>query len=608
VPSDPAYQPTPPIQAVFQYPWFPAAWKQSSIYPYTNYTPSLGYYSSTDDATIDEQLRLAQGAHLDAFIASWWGQDTTTDIAFQYILGRSQRSDSPYPDLRWAVYYEQESQGDPTVAQILADLQYLQDKAFTQPGYLRVGGKPVVFVYASGTDGSGMASRWAQAKAQFGGNVYVVLKVYSGYKSDPNQPDSWHQYSPAVAYDSQLPYSVAVSPGFWKVGEQPRLGRDPATFEANVKRMASSGAVWQLITTWNEWGEGTSVEPAAEFGTTYLDILCRNLPGSADCPGNDPWPTATPTDTWTPTPTETATETPTQTPTPTETSTPTETATETPTPTIPPNSGDPVIMGAGDIARASNVSGAEAVAKLLDVMPGEIFTAGDDSNDSGLLSEYQSYFQPTWGRHLARIHPAPGNHDYTYAGAPGYYQYFGAAAHGPDGYYSYSLGTWHIISLNSNICAGKVAGADCLPGSPMEQWLRADLAANPTACTLVYWHHPRFSSGQHLDQTYMAPIWQALYDYGADIVVNGHDHDYERFAPQDPSGNLDLVDGIREFVAGTGGAGPRATVPTAHTTSEVYNDNTLGILKFTLHPNSYDWQFIPVAGKTFTDSGSDSCR
>ena len=169
------------------------------------------------------------------------------------------------------------------MAQILADLQYLQDKAFTQPGYLKVGGKPVVFVYASGTDGSGMASRWAQARAQFSSNVYVVLKVYSGYKSDPNQPDSWHQYSPAVAYDSQLPYSVAISPGFWKVGEQPRLGRDPATFEANVKRMASSGALWQLITTWNEWGEGTSVEPAAEFGTTYLDILCRNLPGSTAC-------------------------------------------------------------------------------------------------------------------------------------------------------------------------------------------------------------------------------------------------------------------------------------------------------------------------------------
>jgi hypothetical protein len=321
--SSGSFQPQPPIQAAFFYPWFPKAWTQGSIYPYTNYTPSLGFYDSTDDAVIDEQLRLAQGAHIDAFIASWWGQDTTTDLAFLYILGRSQRSDSPYPDLRWAIYYEQEGQGDPTVAQILADLQYLQVKAFTQPGYLKVGGKPVVFVYASGTDGSDMASRWAQAKAQFGGNVYVVLKVYSGYKSDPNQPDAWHQSAPAVAYDSQLPYSVAVSPGFWKVGELPRLLRDPTTFETNVQRMVTSGAFWQLITTWNEWGEGTSVEPAAEFGTTYLDILCRSLPGSAACGAGG----GTPTPTTTPTTRPVSTGTPTETPTPTPTSSPKPTAT-----------------------------------------------------------------------------------------------------------------------------------------------------------------------------------------------------------------------------------------------------------------------------------------
>jgi hypothetical protein len=303
--SSGSFQPQPPIQAAFFYPWFPKAWTQSGIYPYTNYTPSLGYYSSTDDATIDEQLRLAQGAHLDAFIASWWGQGTTTDTAFQYILNRSERSESPYPGLRWAVYYEPEGQGDPSVSQIVSDLQYLADKVFSHPGYLRVDGRPVVFVSANGADGSGMADRWAQAKAQLSGNVYVVLKVYSGYKSDPNQPDSWYQYSPAVAYDAQLPYSVTVSPGFWKVGEQPRLLRDPTTFETNVQRMATSGAFWQLITTWNEWGEGTSVEPAAESGNTYIDILCRSLPGSAACgaAGGNPTPTPPPVPTGTPTPT-----------------------------------------------------------------------------------------------------------------------------------------------------------------------------------------------------------------------------------------------------------------------------------------------------------------
>ena len=273
----------PPIQAAFFYPWFPNAWDQAGIYPYTNYTPSLGLYDSRDDAVIDEQLRLAASAHIEAFISSWWGQGHHTDTAFQYILSRSERVDSPYPNLRWAIYYENESQGDPTVSQIVSDLQYLANNYFQHSGYLRVDGRPVVFVYADAADGSGMADRWAQAKAQFGSNIYVVLKVYSGYRNDPNQPDSWHQYAPAVAYDSQLPYSVTVSPGFWKVGEVPRLSRDPARFELDVQRMAASGAFWQLVTAWNEWGEGTSVEPATEFGNTYIDILCRNLPGTADC-------------------------------------------------------------------------------------------------------------------------------------------------------------------------------------------------------------------------------------------------------------------------------------------------------------------------------------
>ena len=315
-------------------------------------------------------------------------------------------------------------------------------------------------------------------------------------------------------------------------------------------------------------------------------------------------PAAAAARTRTPTPTRTATGT--RTPTATRTRTPTATPTPSPsaTATPTPNPGDPVIMGAGDIARGSNVAGAEATAKLLDVMSGEIFTAGDNSNDSGLPSEYQSYFQPTWGRNLARIHPSPGNHDYMTAGASGYYAYFGTAAHGPDGYYSYDLGAWHIISLNGN--CSDVGG--CGAGSPEEQWLRADLAAHPTACTFAYWHQPRFSSGSlHGSDTTYTAFWQALYDYNADVVVNGHDHDYERFAPQDPNGNLDLAQGIREFVSGTGGAGTRSFGAT-RPNSEVRDANTLGVLKFTLHPTSYDWQFVPVSGGTFTDSGSEACR
>jgi hypothetical protein len=272
------------------------------VFPFTNYTPSLGWYDSRDRAAIDRQLALAKQAHLDAFIASWWGQGHHTDDALLQIYPWAERAGSPHPNLRWAVYYENESQGDPSVAQLTADLRYLAAQHFTHPGYLRVNGKPVVFVYADGADGAGMASRWAQAKAAVGGDVYVVLKVYVGYKSEPNQPDSWHQYSPAVGFDSQAPYSAVAAPGFWLKNNAVRLVRDPVRFENDVKRVVASGAFWQLITTWNEWGEGTSVEPAAEWGTQYIDILCRNLPGTEPCPGGGTPPATTPTRTPTPTP------------------------------------------------------------------------------------------------------------------------------------------------------------------------------------------------------------------------------------------------------------------------------------------------------------------
>ncbi len=277
-----SFQPSPPIRAAFFYPWFPLAWVQQGFDPFTNYTPSLGFYDSQDDAIIDQQLRLADRAGLDAFIASWWGPGHHTDVAFRYILSRSERVESPYPELRWAAYYEQEGSSDPSPTELTNDLQYLADNMFLRPGYLKVDGRPVVFVWADAADGAGMADRWAQAADQFGGDIYVVLKVFPGYRDDPNQPDSWHQYAPAVAYDAQLPYSATVSPGFWKPGESPRLTRDSALFSSDLEQMASSGAFWHLITTWNEWGEGTAVEPAEEFGDTYISLLCESS-GTTPC-------------------------------------------------------------------------------------------------------------------------------------------------------------------------------------------------------------------------------------------------------------------------------------------------------------------------------------
>jgi hypothetical protein len=219
-------------------------------------------------------------------------------------------------------------------------------------------------------------------------------------------------------------------------------------------------------------------------------------------------------------------------------------------------------------------------------------------------NQFESCYGPGWGRHKARTYPALGNHEYDTGDASAYFNYFGEAAGDPaKGYYSYNLGQWHIVVLNS-MCE-KVGG--CGATSPMLSWLKNDLAANPTRCTLVDWHHPLFSSGAFGNYIKMKPAYQALYDNHADVVLSGHDHIYERFAPQDPSGAADPRRGIREFVVGTGGA-PLAGFGTIKPNSEVRNNDTNGVIKLTLRSDSYDWEFVPVAGKNFTDSGSGSCH
>jgi acid phosphatase type 7 len=263
-----------------------------------------------------------------------------------------------------------------------------------------------------------------------------------------------------------------------------------------------------------------------------------------------------------------------------------------------------VLAGAGDIADCKDLSGAEATGKLLDQIPGTVFAAGDLAYPDGSKENFQCY-DKAWGRAKSRTRPSPGNHEFHAAGATPYFEYFGAAAGDPKtGYYSYELGSWHIIALNSE--CKDVGGCD--PGSPQEKWLRADLAAHPIACTLAYWHKPLFSSGSaHGNDLTIKPLWDALYQANADVVVNGHDHDYERFAPQTPEGAPDSARGIREFVVGTGGKGLRPfSAPKPN--SEARNAEAFGVLKLTLHAKSYDWQFIPEEGKTYTDSGSGSCH
>ena len=263
-----------------------------------------------------------------------------------------------------------------------------------------------------------------------------------------------------------------------------------------------------------------------------------------------------------------------------------------------------VLVGAGDIADCTDISGAEATARLLEKIPGTVMAVGDLAYPDGTKENFDCY-NKTWGRVKGRTRPAPGNHEFHSKGATYYFQYFGPAAGNPsEGYYSYELGAWHIIVLNSE-CA-EVGGCDA--GSREERWLRADLAAHPAACTLAYFHKPLFSSGgKHGDDLALRPFWQALYEANADVIVNGHDHDYERFAPQTPDGKSDFTRGIREFVVGTGGKNHRP-FGAPHPNSEVRDATSFGVLKLTLRPGNYSWEFIPEEGKTFKDAGTDQCH
>ncbi len=263
----------------------------------------------------------------------------------------------------------------------------------------------------------------------------------------------------------------------------------------------------------------------------------------------------------------------------------------------------PVLAGAGDIASCS-LTADSATATLLDRTPGTVFAAGDLAYESGTAAQFRNCYGPTWGGFKARTRPVPGNHEYLSAAAAPYFAWWGSrAGTAGQGWYAYDLGTWRIYNLNSN-CAS-VGG--CGPGSVQDLWLKADLAAHPTQCVAAIWHHPLFSSGVHGNDADMLAAWQDLYAAGAELVVNGHDHDYERFAPQSPDGTPDPAAGIREFVVGTGGAALRSFAA-VQPNSEVRKTGVHGILKLTLMPGKYTWQFVPVAGSTWTDSGTESCH
>ncbi|HET8586318.1 MAG TPA: metallophosphoesterase [Candidatus Limnocylindria bacterium] len=262
------------------------------------------------------------------------------------------------------------------------------------------------------------------------------------------------------------------------------------------------------------------------------------------------------------------------------------------------------LVGAGDIGDCSATADA-ATAALIKEIPGVVFTVGDNAYEKGSAHDFADCYAPTWGQFLSRTRPAPGNHDYATKGAQGYFDYFASAAGPPDrGYYAYDLGAWRIYSLNSN--CSSIGG--CGQGTAEYDWLVSDLKAHAAECVAAFWHHPRFSSGVHGNYSRMQAIWSALYHAGAELVIVGHDHDYERLVPLNGDGAPDPAHGIREIVVGTGGANLRSFGNTILATSQVRNDTSHGVLQLTLYPRSYDWRFVPVAGDAFTDSGSSPCH
>ncbi len=261
------------VRAAFYYPWFPQAWSQDGVFPFTKYHPSLGFYSSSDLSVIREHIDAMQYGHIDAGIASWWGSGHYTDTAFAALLQAAAGT-----GFKWAVYYEGESVGNPTPGQIRSDLRYVQAKYAHDPSYLRVDGRWVVFVYSTTEDRCDMAERWKEAALP---DAFIVLKAFPGARDCAAQPDAWHYYNPLVNTAGLGPDSFAVSPGYTKPGDDKAVARDLETWKESVRAMVSSTARFQLILTFNEWGEGTAIESADEWASpsgygAYLDVLHDN--------------------------------------------------------------------------------------------------------------------------------------------------------------------------------------------------------------------------------------------------------------------------------------------------------------------------------------------
>jgi hypothetical protein len=264
------------------------------------------------------------------------------------------------------------------------------------------------------------------------------------------------------------------------------------------------------------------------------------------------------------------------------------------------------LVGAGDIA-SCNYTHDSATARLIGRIPGTVFTLGDNAYPDGTAWQFRNCYHPTWGEYKRRTRPTAGNHDYNTEGARGYFNYFGWRAKPSRGYYSYERGSWHIVALNSNCDREGVGG--CGRRSPQGRWLRNGLDNHQARCTLAYFHHPLYATGKNTTSTKVRPLWRILYNRGAEVILSGHAHRYERHAPMTLDGLRDPGNGIRQFVVGTGGnSGGGEIYYDQAPALQVVKLGTPGVLKLHLGAGFYHWKFVPIAGETFTDSGTDECH
>lgn len=562
---------TLPLRAAFYEAGYPQAWPSGATQAKRAFEPSAGRYDGGSAAVVDRHIADLRYAGLQAGVIGWPGQGSPADQRLPVLLQRAAAA-----KFHWAVNYQREAAADPSPDEIRADLAHLASVT-ADPGYLHIGGRAVLFLDTATADGCATLDRWANVDLA---GYYLIAEMVNGAAGCARQPQNWYGFDPTVARDFQAGKSAAVSAGYAVAGQPVKLARDPNRFRTDVSAMAATKAPLQLISSYNDWTHGAAVESAVQWASpsghgTYVDVLHDVL-----VLGHR----ATPS----PTPTKTA-----------KTSDATVTVAAVGDLACDPNDSN-WRSGAGT---ASKCHERKVAALVGQVNPSAFLVLGDVQYENGSASAFAKSYHPAFGRYLSISRPVVGNHEYRVSGAAGYFGYFGARAGDPGkGYYSFDLGAWHLIALNSE--CSKVS---CSKGSAQETWLRQDLAAHPDKCVLAYWHVPRWSNGaEHGDSTSVSAFVQDLYDADADVILTGHDHDYERFAPRAPSGAIDRTNGIREFVVGTGGKNLKPVSPSSAT--EAHNDHTYGLLSMTLAPGSYSWRFVPEAGKSYSDSGTATCH